>query len=65
MDWLKTLLIAAAGAVIIIAIWFGRLPAMRRARTRGNSGPTMVWWLSLGLAVVLTAYLANRLPDSL
>ncbi len=65
MDWLKTWLIAAIGAVMIIAIWFGRLPAARRARNRPGDGPTMVWWVSLGFAVVLTAYLANRLPSAI
>lgn len=65
MDWLKTLLIAAGGAAVIIAIWFARVPAIRRARTGSNGGPTMLWWISFGLAVLVTAFLANRLPDTL
>ena len=65
MDWLHTLLIAAAGAASIIAIWFGRLPDIRRARTCSNGGPNMIWWVSFGAAVVLVAFLANQLPDSL
>jgi hypothetical protein len=65
MDWLHTLLIAAVGAVVIVAIWFGRLPAIHRARTGGSGGPTMLWWVSLGIAVLVTAFLANRLPDAI
>jgi hypothetical protein len=65
MDWLKTLLIAAGGAVVIIAIWFGRLPAMCRARKDNGGSPTVGWWVSLCIAIVLIAFLANRLPDSL
>lgn len=65
MDWLKTLLIAAGGAIVIIAVWFGRIPAVRRARRASNGAPTMVWWISFWAAVVLAAFLANRLPDTL
>jgi uncharacterized membrane protein len=65
MDWLHTLLIAAAGAVVIVGIWFGRLPGVRRARRASNGGPNMIWWISFGAAVVLVAYVANQLPDSL
>jgi hypothetical protein len=63
MDWLRTLLIAAGGAVVIIAIWFGRIPVVRRARRGSNGAPTMGWWFSFWVAVVLAAFLANRLPD--
>lgn len=65
MDWLKTWLIAAGGGAVIIGIWFGRQPGVSRARTGNGGRPTVVWWVSLCVAVVLTAFLANRLPDSL
>ncbi len=65
MDWLKTWLIAAAGAAIIIAVWFGRLPSLRRARTASDGRPNMTWWMTLGVAVIVTAYTANRAPGYL
>ena len=63
MDEYKTLLFGALGAVVVAAVWFGRAPAARRARTANDGRPNMIWWVSLGLAVVMTAILANQLPD--
>lgn len=65
MDWLHTLLIAAFGWAIVAAIWFGHLPNIRRARRSSNGGPNMTWWVSFSIAVVLVAFLANQLPDSI
>jgi hypothetical protein len=65
MDWLQTLAIAAVGAVVVIAIWFGNRPAVRQARTASDGHPNLVWWVSFGTAVVLIAYAANQLPDHL
>ncbi len=65
MDWLKTWLIAVVGAAIIIAVWFGRLPGVRRARHASAGHPNMVWWVTFGVAIVVDAYAANQLPDHL
>ena len=65
MDWLTSLVIAAVGAVIVIAVWFGKLPSVQRARIESGGHPNLVWWVSLGTAVLLVAYIANQLPDHL
>lgn len=65
MDWLTSLVIAAVGAAIVIVVWFGKLPSIRRARTGSGGHPNLVWWVSFGTAVLLIAYTANQLPDHL
>jgi hypothetical protein len=65
MDGTETLAFAAVGAAVVIAVWFGKVPAVRRARTASAGRPNAVWWVSFGLAVVLLAFAANQLPDHL
>jgi hypothetical protein len=65
MDAYKTLAFAAIGAVIIGVVWFGKLPAVRRARTAVAGRPNMIWWVTFGAAVLVTAFVANQLPDAI
>jgi hypothetical protein len=65
MDTVETYVFAAVGALIVIAVWFGKLPAVRRARRASAGRPNAAWWVSFGTAVLLAAVLANLLPDHL
>jgi hypothetical protein len=65
MSMYDTLSFAALGLLVVITVWFGRSPAMRRARSASQGHPNMFWWASLWVAIVLTAIVANQLPEIL
>lgn len=65
MDMYATLAFATIGLVAVVVVWFGRLPRMRHARRASNGYPNALWWTTFWTAVLLTALVANQLPDIL
>lgn len=61
MEMVETVLIAGGAAGLIGAVWFGRWPLLRRARTDSDGRPNVYWWASFWVAVLLGAFLANRI----
>jgi hypothetical protein len=61
MEMLETAVIAGAVAGLIGVVWFGRWPPLRRARTESDGHPNVYWWASFCTAVVVGAFLANRI----
>jgi hypothetical protein len=58
----QTLTFAAISLLAVTAVWFGKVPALRHARTASAGRPTMRWWFTLSAAVLAIAFIAHQLP---
>ena len=61
MEILETVGIAGGAAGLIGAVWFGKWAPLHRARTESDGHPNVYWWASFCAAVLVGAFLANRI----